>query len=38
MHDIMMRTVFPQWAEKCEKLSPGCVREWKEKLAAVVGQ
>ena len=38
MRDIMMRTVFPEWAEKCEKLSPGCVREWKEKLSTVVGQ
>ena len=36
--ELMMRAVFPQWAEKCEKISPGCVREWQDKLSAVVAQ
>ena len=36
--DIMMRAVIPAWAEKCEKISPGCVREWQDKLSVVFAQ
>ena len=30
---IMIRTVLPEWGKRCEKVHPGCLAIWQQKLA-----
>lgn len=30
--DIAQTRVLPEWAEKCEQVHPGCLREWEDKV------
>ncbi len=36
LRDISMRKVLPAWAETCERLHPGCLSEWRQKIAALL--
>ena len=36
VREITINKVFPEWAEQCEKIHPGCREEWQEKLAPLL--
>lgn len=33
---LALEELLPRWAERCEAIHPGCLREWREKVLAVV--
>ena len=36
LRQIMLRHVFPDWAAACDRMHPGCSRDWQTKLGAYV--
>ena len=38
LRNISMRKVMPAWAKACERVHPGCLREWRQKVGALVSE